>query len=253
MRAKQKKMAVSQTGVCRFCRAQKYIVHKAPLPTPIAIAPMEHLMNVTKVSQTMALSTAVDDPDNLWSKVSKRTTAAPSLSRASPKIRVYKVSVSLIPTPDKMLRVATGSMDEIREPNNSESSIGKVVPRPSAVSPFVMNPIMTALNTVPKIAKVRIGNRSLRKARLSIFRAEEKMIGGSKILRKRSLSKESLSFTYPLLKNWMIPPIMAPRRIHAAASGIHSTLKVRIKLLSNPQSIKTPTIPSNRIDANWAC
>ena len=104
-------------------------------------------------------------------------------------MRVYSVSVSLMPIPDKMLRVATGSMDEMSAPNKRDSNIGR------GVRAVEMYPITTALKTVPTIANVKIGNKSRRKAFLSILNADEKMIGGSRMFRNRLLSKDRLLVT----------------------------------------------------------
>jgi hypothetical protein len=84
-------------------------------------------------------------------------------------------------------------MDDIKDPNRRESSKGKVVPDPHDVKVCVSTPITTALNTVPKTAKARIGKRSRRKARLSMLRDDWNMIGGNKMCKNKSLSNVSFS------------------------------------------------------------
>jgi hypothetical protein len=47
----------------------------------------------------------------------------------SPKIRVYNVSPWFTPTLDRIPSVATGSIEDMRLPNNSESTHGSPAPR----------------------------------------------------------------------------------------------------------------------------
>jgi hypothetical protein len=166
-----KNKAVSTTEVCFRRKAQKYIVQIIPQDMPIVNDANVIRRNPNMISFKRALSTTASCR-RCFIIVSKRTIETPSFKRDSPKTKVYRVSVCEIPELERMPKVATGSMEERRDPNTSESKRGnEVLESQTDDSQKVISPINIALITVPIMAKNRIGKRSLLKERLSMQRA----------------------------------------------------------------------------------
>mmetsp|Transcript_56097 Transcript_56097/g.63646 ORF Transcript_56097/g.63646 Transcript_56097/m.63646 type:complete len:202 (+) Transcript_56097:3421-4026(+) len=177
-------------------------------------------------------------------RTSKNTIATPSFNKDSPNMSVYKVSVCETPTPDNIDNVATGSMDDMRDPKMRLSNQGRLLFPPKFETLYTIQPMAIAENPVPIVANNKIGNKSRRKAFLSILSAAWNMIGGNIICKNRSLSKVNLG-TKLESNNRSNPPTKVPTSIKAHASGIQLIFHVFSRALIMVQNNKTSITPNS--------